>query len=90
MRPRTRLTSPGGREPDTLARRSVDAEEVYSPGFAIPVDPGLPARWPWLAVLVTAALLLVALVYLLVSVVDVEEQDPSLGEIPSEVVDAGS
>ncbi len=90
MRPRTRLTSPGGQEPDSLVRRTVEAEEVYSPGFALPLEPSLPARWPRFAAMVAAALLLVALVYLLLSVADVEEQDPSLGEVPSEAAGADS
>lgn len=84
LRPRTRLTTPGGEEPEAYVRRTAGAEELYSPGFALPIEPRIPARWPLVAAVVTATLILAALIYLLLSVVSVDEQDPSLGRIPSE------
>lgn len=90
MRPRTRLTSPDGQEPEALGSRRRGSPELYSNGFAIPAEPGLPARWPWVSAALAAALLIVALFYVLLAVAGVEEQDPSLGEIHSEPVSAGS
>ncbi len=84
MRPRTRLTTPGGQEPEAYVRRTVGAEELYSRGFALPTEPRIPARWPLVVAIVAATVLLTALIYLLQPVVGVEEQDPSLGQIPSE------
>lgn len=84
MRPRTRLTTPGGQEPETIVRGGGGARELYSHGFALPNEPRLPARWPWVAVTFVAALLIGTLVYLLSLVAGVGEQDPSLGERPSE------
>ncbi len=90
MRPRTRLTTPDGQEPEAFVRGTFGAEEFYSHGFAMPIEPRIPARWPWVAGAVTAAVLLAVLTYSLLAVVGVEEQDPSLGEIPSEAAVVGS
>lgn len=90
MRSRTRLTTPGGQEPEPFVRRTVGAEEFYSHGFALPIEPRIPARWPLTAAALAAVTLFAALIYLLLSMVAVEEQDPSLGEIPDEAAVAGS
>ncbi len=89
MRPRTRLTTPGGQEPETIVTGIGGPRELYSHGFALPIEPRLPARWPWVAAFV-AALLIGTLIYLLSLFAGVEGQDPSLGEIPSEAAGADS
>ncbi len=85
MRPRTRLTTPGGLEPEASGRSADGARELYSHGFAIPTEPGLPARWPWVLAAVVAVLLISAFIYLFLQAAGLEEQDPSLGETPNEV-----
>ncbi|MFN2558023.1 MAG: hypothetical protein ABR592_14375 [Nitriliruptorales bacterium] len=84
MRPRTRLTTPGGQEPEATGRPIGGPRELYSHGFAVPTEPGFPARWPWISAAFVAALLIIVLVWIFSQVAGVEGQDPSLGEIPSE------
>ncbi len=84
MRIRTRLATPRGQEPEATGRRVGGARELYSRGFAVPTEPAFPSRWAWFSAGLLATLLVVALIYLVSQVAGVEEQDPSLGEIPSE------
>ncbi len=84
MRIRTRLATPRGQEPEPIGRRVGGPRELYSRGFAVPTEPGFPSRWAWFWAGLLAALLVVALIYLVSQVAGVEEQDPSVGEIPSE------
>ncbi len=84
MRIRTRLATPRGQEPETVGRRVGGPRELYSRGFAMPAEPRFRTRWAWFSAGLLAALLVVALTYLLSQVAGVEEQDPSLGGNPSE------
>ncbi len=81
FRPRTKLTAPPGQEPLSLQPR-----EAYSPGFAVPDEPGAPSRGRTLVRSLVTLVVVVVVGYAAFRVATGgRAEDPSLGPGPGEV-----